>query len=196
MSQFDLCVIGSGPGGQKAAIQAAKLGRKVCVVERMEVVGGVAINTGTIPSKALREAVISLTSGQDPLLARRDELGQEITVEQLMASCQHVIRIERNMVLQQLKRNRVQLLSGHARFVDKNAITAIGHAGQETITADKFIVAVGTTPARPENIPFDDRYIITTDELLNLKRLPSSMIVVGGGVIGTEYASIFSNLGV
>ncbi|MCP4601100.1 MAG: Si-specific NAD(P)(+) transhydrogenase, partial [Proteobacteria bacterium] len=108
----------------------------------------------------------------------------------------HVIRIERNMVLQQLKRNRVQLLSGHARFVDKNAITAIGHAGQETITADKFIVAVGTTPARPENIPFDDRYIITTDELLNLKRLPGSMIVVGGGVIGTEYASIFSNLGV
>ncbi len=196
MIHFDLCVIGSGPGGQKAAIQAAKLGRKVCIVERMEVVGGVAINTGTIPSKALREAVISLTSGQDPLLARRDELGQEITVEQLMASCQQVIRIERSMVLQQLKRNNVQLLSGHARFIDEKAIIAAGHTGQETITADKFIIAVGTTPARPQSIPFDARYIITTDELLNLKRLPGSMIVVGGGVIGTEYASIFANLGV
>ncbi len=196
MSHYDLCVIGSGPGGQKAAIQATKLGHKVCIVEQMEVIGGVAINTGTIPSKALREAVLSLTHGRDPLLAQRDELGQEITIEQLMRSCQQVIQIERQTVFRQLKRNGVRLLSGHARFVDGQTITATGHAGDETISADKFIIAVGTTPARPTQVPFDDTYVLTTDELLGLKRLPGSMIVVGGGVIGTEYASIFSNLGI
>jgi NAD(P) transhydrogenase len=196
MSHFDLCVVGSGPGGQKAAIQAAKLGKRVCVVERMEVVGGVAINTGTIPSKALREAVISLTRGRDPLLARRDESGREITIERLMSSCQRVIQIERSIVLGQLGRNGVELVSGHARFVGPGTVAVAGRAEEKTITADKFIVAPGTNPARPGHVPFDEEYVITSDELLTLTHLPESMIVVGGGVIGTEYASIFAELGI
>lgn len=196
MTEYDLCVIGSGPGGQKAAIQAAKMGRKVCIVERMETVGGVAINTGTIPSKALREAVLSLTRGQDPELVIRDHSGQTVTIERLMASCYRIINIERQIVLRHLARNGITLVSGHARFVDERTVKIEGTAGEETIVADNFIIAVGTVPARPSDIPFDDEYIITTDELLELPRLPKTMIVVGGGVIGTEYASIFLELGI
>ncbi len=196
MLTCDLCVIGSGPGGQKAAIQAAKLGHKVVVVERMETVGGVAINTGTIPSKALREAVLSLTKGRDPILARKDETGREVTVESLMGSCQRVIRIERQIVYRHLKRNGIKVIFGHARFIDDQKVEVKGAERTETVAADKFIVAVGTSPAKPDGIPFDGERIITSDELLTLPKLPKTMIVIGGGVIGTEYASIFAELGV
>ena len=196
MTEYDLCVIGSGPGGQKAAIQAAKLGQKVCIVERMETVGGVAINTGTIPSKALREAVLSLTGGNDSELVLRDDSGQIVTIERLMASCYRIINIERQIVLRHLARNGITLVSGHARFVDEHTVSVVGINGEEKILAHNFIIAVGTMPARPVDIPFDDQYIVTTDELLGLPRLPKTMIVVGGGVIGTEYASIFAELGI
>ncbi len=196
MLHFDLCVIGSGPGGQKAAIQASKLGRKVCVIERMESVGGVAIHTGTIPSKALREAVVQATGGMDPLSARGDVSLGRITLESIISSCQRIIATEIAIVKTQLERNGVRVISGSGKFVGPNRVTIQGTTSRVTLTADKFILAVGTVPAKPASIPFDGRRIITSDDLLAMTKMPRSMIVIGGGVIGTEFASIFAKLGV
>lgn len=196
MRHFDLCVIGSGPGGQKAAIQAAKLDRSVCVVERMESVGGVAIHTGTIPSKAFRQAIIEATHGKDHLEIRGDTRAGRISIEDLLASCQRIIVAEMEIVRGQLQRNGVSTVTGHARFVGAHRVEVTSSKGAEEITADRFVIAVGTAPARPEEIPFDDELVLTSDDLVKLSRLPRSMIVVGGGVIGTEFASMFARLGV
>ncbi|MCP4291766.1 MAG: Si-specific NAD(P)(+) transhydrogenase [bacterium] len=196
MSDYQLCVIGSGPGGQKAAIQAAKLGKKVCIVERMEQVGGVAIHTGTIPSKALRQAIIEATGGKDHLKVRADIKSGDLTIDVLMASCQRIIATEMEIVLTQLRRNGVDLVQGAGSFKDKNSIIVKSFHGEKVISADRFIVAVGTEPVRPDFIPFDDECILTSDDLLHLSRLPESLVVVGGGVVGTEFASMFSRLGV
>lgn len=197
MRHCDLCVIGSGPGGQKAAIQAAKLGKDVVVIERMDVVGGVAINTGTIPSKALREAVVAATSAHNvapgmgvPVVSR------ETRVQQLLESCNRVIRSEVELVRKQLASNGVEVIHGHGSFIDAHTVQADGPRGVERITAENILIGVGTSPARPETVPFDRRVIITSDELLRMETLPRTMIVVGGGVIGTEYASMLAALGV
>lgn len=196
MLEFDLCVIGSGPGGQKAAIQAAKFGRRVCVVERMESVGGVALHTGTIPSKALREAIIKATYGYDPWSTRADVQRGHITIEKLMDSCQKIIAQEIHIVRSQLERNGVILLNGIARFEDSETVYVEGNRFKGRVRAEKFIVAVGTVPAKPGEIPFDGESIFTSDDLIQLKSIPKSMLVLGGGVIGTEYASMFARLGV
>ena len=196
MADFDLCVIGSGPGGQKAAIQAAKFGKTVCVVERMQQVGGVAIHTGTIPSKALRQAIIEATGGRDHLRVRAAVKAGNLSIGELLASCQRIIATEMEIVSVQLRRNGITLVQGEASFKDKNTVTVKSSQGNSEISADKFIVAVGTEPVRPDYIPFDEECILTSDDLLFLKRLPESLIVVGGGVIGTEFASMFSRLGV
>ena len=194
---FDLCVVGSGPAGQKCAIQAAKLGKTVCVVEQMEAVGGVAINTGTIPSKALREAVVAV------LAARKhaDDVGsgaldrtKELSL--LIDYCQRVIRAEIEVVRRQLLDNGIELMHGTASLLDANRIGVDGRHTTETIDATHILLAPGTTPARPAHVPFDGEKIVTTDELLHLPYLPQTLIVVGGGVIGTEYASMLSALGV
>ncbi|MEO1128505.1 MAG: Si-specific NAD(P)(+) transhydrogenase [Planctomycetota bacterium] len=200
MSQdrYDLCVIGSGPAGQRAAVQAAKLGRRVAIVERREVVGGVAINTGTIPSKALREAVLRLTGA-------RSKLGPEggggrsrhdITIEDLTYWCQQVIRHEIGVVRDQLDRNDIDMLTGTAEFRDEHSIIFRHGNEQGVLEADHFYIATGTKPARPDDIDFDATHIVDADGLLNLHRLPRTMMVVGGGVIGTEYASMMQALGV
>ena len=194
---FDLCVVGSGPAGQKCAIQAAKLGKTVCVVEQMEAVGGVAINTGTIPSKALREAVVAV------LAARKhaDDVGggtidrtKELSL--LIDYCQRVIRAEIEVVRRQLLDNGIELMHGGASLLDANRIVVDGRHATETIDATHILLAPGTAPARPAHVPFDGEKIVTTDELLHLPYLPQTLIVVGGGVIGTEYASMLSALGV
>lgn len=196
MRHFDLCVIGSGPGGQKAAIQAAKHDRQVCVIEKMESVGGVAIHTGTIPSKAFRQAIIHATHGKDHLAIRGEVKAGRVTIEDLLASCQKIILAEMEIVRGQLQRNGVTTITGHAGFVDPHRVSVESSRGADEITADKFVLAVGTIPARPADIPFDDDYVLTSDDLVKLKKLPRSMIVVGGGVIGTEFASMFARLGV
>ncbi|HYE02859.1 MAG TPA: Si-specific NAD(P)(+) transhydrogenase [Phycisphaerales bacterium] len=196
MPQFDLCVIGSGPGGQKAAIQAARLGRSVCVVEKMEFVGGVAINTGTIPSKALREAVL------DVLAARRrgseafDALDRRRQLAELAAATQRVVRAEIDIARSQLVTAGVEIYSGVGSLVDQHTVQVQAARGTQSIHANHILIAAGTTPARPPGIPFDDVNVITSDEIIRLPYLPRSMIVVGGGVIGTEYASMLSALGV
>jgi len=197
MAHYDLLVIGTGPAGQKAAIQAAKLGKKVGIVERKEVVGGVCINTGTIPSKSLREAVLYLSGfRQRSLYGQGYRLKETITIEDLAFRANHVIKNEVRIVENQMARNRVDMIYGTASFVDQHRLR-IQQAGRETEhEAEYFVIAVGTEPARPAEVPFDEESIIDTDGLLRLKRIPDSIVIVGGGVIGTEYASILATLGV
>ncbi len=197
MAHYDLLVIGSGPAGQKAAIQAAKLGKKVGIIERKEVLGGVCINTGTIPSKALREAVMHLTGfRQRGLYGATYRVKPDITMEDLVFRANHVVTREIEVVRHQMARNRVDVIYGSAGFVDTHRL-AITQA-DKTIehSADFMVIAVGTVPVRPDAIPFDGDTIIDTDELLALKQLPASLTIVGGGVIGCEYASILATLGI
>lgn len=198
MRHFDCVVIGTGPAGQKGAIQAAKLGKRVGIVEKNAVLGGAQINTGTIPSKALREAALHLTgAGKRGLYGNSSRIKKRITISDLAAVSQQVIRHERDVIHDQFERNGVEQLWGAGRFQSPNELFIDRPDDtSEVITADKFLVAVGTRPARPDNIPFNDRSIFTSDELLRLDHLPRTMIVVGGGVIGSEYACIMATLGV
>ncbi len=196
--EYDLVAIGSGPGGQKAAIAAAKLGKHVAVVERKDMVGGVCVNTGTIPSKTLREAVIYLTGmSMRHLYGESYRVKQDITVQDLLARTQHVIGREIEVVRSQLFRNRVDLLPGTGTFLDQHRIKIDRgeHGEQRIVTADKVVIATGTRPARPDSVEFDERRIIDSDGILALEALPESMVVVGAGVIGIEYASMFAALG-
>ena len=197
MAHYDLLVIGTGPAGQKAAVQAAKLGKKVGIIERKEVVGGVSTNTGTIPSKALREAVLYLAGfRQRTLYGAEYRLKKTITIEDLAFRANHVIKNEIEIVQNQMARNGIDLIYGEASFVDPHRIN-IQRTGTTTEhRAHVIVIAVGTEPARPADIPFDKDTIIDTDGLLTLKHLPTSMVIVGGGVIGTEYASILAMIGV
>jgi NAD(P) transhydrogenase len=194
--EYDLLVIGCGPGGQKAGIAAAKLGRRAAVVERRDVVGGVCVNTGTIPSKSLREAVLYLTG-----LAQRDLYGQSyrvkenITMDDLSRRTHHVVGREIEVVRDQLSRNRVDLLQGTGGFVDEHTISVRSGAGERRVSADKIIIAAGTRPARPASVAFDDVHIFDSDGILGLREIPRTLIIVGAGVIGIEYASIFAALG-
>jgi NAD(P) transhydrogenase len=197
VSDYDVLVLGSGPGGQRAAIAAAKLGKKVAIVERRDMIGGVCINTGTIPSKTLREAVVYLTG-----LSQRDMYGSsyrvkdEITKDDLMSRTHHVTSRQIDVIRSQLRRNRVALLQGMGRFTDPNTIEIQDGSGQaQVVTADKIIIATGTKPARPKTVDFDNRTIIDSDGILDLAELPQTMVVVGAGVIGIEYASMFAALG-
>jgi NAD(P) transhydrogenase len=191
MAQYDLLVIGSGPAGQKAAVQAAKLGKTVGIIERKAVVGGVSTNTGTIPSKALREAVLYLSGfRQRNLYGTGYRLKETVTIEDLAFRANHIIKNEIEIVQDQMARNRIDLIFGEARFVIQQAGTSTEHY------AHVIVIAVGTVPTRPANIPFDDHTIIDTDGLITLKHLPTSIVIVGGGVIGTEYASILAMIGV
>jgi NAD(P) transhydrogenase len=197
MFDFDVLVIGSGPGGQKAAIAASKLGRRAAVVERRHMLGGVCINTGTIPSKTLREAVLYLTGlNQREMYGQSYRLKEDITVADLGARTQHVIGREVDVIRSQLARNRVRLLNGTARFDDPHTVAIADDSGAEQkVTAEKIVIAAGTRPARPDSVDFDDRAIIDSDGVINLEHIPQSMVVVGAGVIGIEYASMFAALG-
>jgi NAD(P) transhydrogenase len=197
MAHYDLLVIGTGPAGQKAAVQAAKLGKKVGIIERKEVVGGVSTNTGTIPSKALREAVLYLAGfRQRTLYGAEYRLKKTITIEDLAFRANHVVQNEIEIVQDQMARNGIDLIYGDACFIDAHRLHIQRADTMTEHRAHVIVVAVGTEPARPAEIPFDEDTIIDTDGLLTLKHLPTSMVIVGGGVIGTEYASILAMIGV
>jgi NAD(P) transhydrogenase len=197
MDDFDVLVIGSGPGGQKAAIAAAKLDRKVAIVERPLMLGGVCLNTGTIPSKTLREAVLYLTGlDQREMYGQSYHVKDEITIGDLTARTQHVVSREADVVRSQLTRNRVAILVGTAHFTGPTTVEIVDAEGRSRdVAADKIIVATGTKPARPASVEFDDRTIVDSDGILKLERIPRSMVVAGAGVIGIEYASMFAALG-
>lgn len=198
---LDLLVIGSGPGGQRAAIQAAKLGKRVAVVERRERVGGVSIHTGTVPSKTLRQAIIEDIAGRgvdipDPLNPERQRAAAAQFLRERTA---RVIADETALVRDQFRRNGVGLLMGDAAFVDDHTIRITDHlaeVSETTVTADHIVIAVGTVPARPDGVDFDERRVIDSDGILRLEdHVPPTMTVVGGGVIGIEYTSMFAAMG-
>jgi NAD(P) transhydrogenase len=193
----DLLVIGSGPSGQRAAIQAAKLGKRVAVAERRDRLGGVSIHTGTIPSKTLRQAVLEHLA-QRPLdvldPTRLDESDRQ-AVRELLDRTTRVVAAETAVVREQFRRNHVGLLPGEACFEGDHTVRIQGI--EEPINAGRLVIAVGSRPARPESVAFDDRTVIDSDGLLRLeRRVPRTMTVVGAGVIGIEYASMFGALGV
>jgi NAD(P) transhydrogenase len=194
---FDLLVIGSGPGGQKAAIAAAKLERRVAIVERTQMLGGVCVNTGTIPSKTLREAVLYLTGlDQREMYGQNYRVKDEITIADLTARTRHVVSKENDVVRSQLTRNRVAILTGTARFTSPTSVEIPEADGRvREVTAANIVIATGTRPARPDTVAFDERTIMDSDGILQLDRVPRSMLVAGAGVIGIEYASMFAALG-
>lgn len=197
MADYDLLVIGTGPAGQKAAVQAAKLGKRVGLIERKTVVGGVCTNTGTIPSKSLREAVLYLSGfRQRHLYGAGYRVQKSVTIKDLAFRSNYVIKNDIEVVRNQMARNHIDLIFGTARFLDLHRILVDHEGTSTTYRAHTIIIAVGTEPARPADIPFDGHSIIDTDGLLTLKDLPTSMVIVGGGVIGTEYASILAAIGV
>lgn len=196
---YDLLVIGSGPAGQRAAIQAAKLGKRVAIVERKAVVGGVCINTGTIPSKTLRETVLHLSGYRERgLYGASYTVKQNITMSDLLMRTDHVISHEIDVTRHQLLRNRVELFAAAASFVDPHTIRlndVIGH-GWRDVTAAYVVIATGTAATQDAHIPFDGQRIFISDDILRLEQLPRTLAVVGAGVIGLEYASMFAALGV
>ncbi len=197
MDNYDLIVIGSGPAGQRAAIQGSKAGKRVAVVERREVVGGTCINTGTIPSKTMREAVLHLSGyNYHNIYGVHYRVKEKITMEDLAFRVQHVIKTEIDVTQAQLSRNNIEMLTGAAAFVDPNHIRVDSVRGATTYEAERIIIATGTKPAVSDKVPLNGRNIVNSDQVLDLKQVPRTLIVVGGGVIGVEYACMFAVLGV
>ena len=194
---YDLVVIGSGPAGQKAALGAAKLGRRVAVVEREQHVGGVCIHTGTIPSKAIREAVLHLTGIRErSVYGDGYAVKQRITMQDLLYRCRHVVRTEVDVIRAQMARNNVAMLFGDASFVDPHTVRVARGDEATVVRAKHVLIATGTEPARPPAVPFLPGRVIDSNGLLELAELPRSITIVGGGVIGTEYACMLAAVGV
>lgn len=193
---FDLLVIGSGPAGQRAAIQAAKLGKRAVIIERNKYVGGVALHTGTIPSKTLRETILYLTGWDQRSFYGHDyRLKSEITVEDLRHRLDFTIEHEMEVIHDQLTRNNIDVIYGTASFIDPHTINIIQQKGNtSTLTAENILIATGTRPRRPENIDFDDLTITDADGLLTATALPASITIIGAGVIGVEYAAMLNAL--
>ncbi len=195
--EYDLLVIGSGPAGQKAAIQAAKLRKHVAVIERGEGVGGVCVNTGTIPSKTIREAVLYLTGlNQRGIYGQGYRLREQIEASDIRERMRQVVERERSVVRDQLLRNHVHLISGVARFVDpRTVVVEDGTGGERRLSAATFVIGTGSVPAKVPDVEFNDLTVFDSDTILRLERIPDSLVIVGAGVIGLEYASMFAALG-
>ncbi|WP_293677444.1 Si-specific NAD(P)(+) transhydrogenase [uncultured Phenylobacterium sp.] len=195
--RYDMIVIGSGPAGRRAAVQAAKLRKRVLVVERGQRVGGVSVHTGTIPSKTLRETVLNLSGWRERgFYGRAYRAKKDITAEDLRKRLDITLGHEVEVLEHQFTRNLVDTVRGSAEFIDPHTIIVEGPDGQAIYAADRFVIAAGTRPYRPGHIGFDGVNIVDSDEILNLERIPRQLIVVGASVIGVEYASIFSTLDV
>jgi NAD(P) transhydrogenase len=194
---YDLIVIGSGPAGQRAAIQAAKFGKRVALIERREVVGGACINTGTIPSKTMREAVMHLSGyNYQNIYGVNYRVKEKITMADLSFRVQHVIKTEIDVVQAQLSRNGIDVITGVASFLDAHHVRAVNTRGQSDFEGEIIVIATGTKPASSPKVPFNNRTIINSDQILEMPEVPRTLIVVGGGVIGVEYTCMFAALGV
>jgi NAD(P) transhydrogenase len=198
LNRHDFVVIGSGPSGRRAAIQAAKLGKSVLVVEKGRRVGGVSVHTGTIPSKTLRETVLNLSGWRERgFYGRSYRAKQDIAASDLMARLHMTLDHEVDVLEHQFNRNGVHMLKGIARFLDAHRIEVFTPAGDcHVVESDRFLIAVGTRPHRPADVPFNGSTVLDSDEIVEIAHLPRSLTVVGAGVIGVEYATIFSALDV
>jgi NAD(P) transhydrogenase len=197
MQTYDLIVIGSGPAGQRAAIQAAKVGKRVAVVEQREVLGGVCINTGTIPSKTMREAVLHFSGYQyQNIYGINYRVKDKITMADLSFRVQHVIKTEIDVTQAQLSRNNIDVLIGQGSFIDPTHVQVENSRGKTQCEAPHVILATGTKPAVSPRVPLNGRTIISSDQVLQMPDIPRTLIVVGGGVIGVEYTCMFATLGV
>ena len=197
MPHYDMVVIGSGPSGQRAAVQAAKLGKAVAICERRELVGGVCVNTGTIPSKTFREGALYLSGFiQRNIYGQSYVVKENITMADLVSRCNMVINREVDIIRHQMQRNQVIVIDGMARFLSDRELEITSESSRIQISADNIVIAVGTESAHPTEVNIDGRTVVTADEVLDIPELPRTMTVVGGGVVGMEYASIFAALGV
>lgn len=198
MDAYDLVVIGSGPAGRRAAVQAAKLGRSVLVVENRLRVGGVSVHTGTIPSKTLRETVLNLSGWRERgFYGRSYRVKQEIDGKDLGMRLGKTLEHEIEVLEHQFQRNGVRTMAGQARFNSPHAMVVTNAEGEERpVTFDRCLIAVGTVPFHPPSIPFNGVNIIDSDDIIETPKVPRSLTVIGAGVIGIEYATIFSALDV
>jgi NAD(P) transhydrogenase len=205
-SPYDLVCIGSGPAGQRGAVQAAKLGKRVALVEQRRVVGGICLDTGTIPSKTFREAVLAFAGRSRPFEAGEgvegagaggsgDHRSGPPSAPELMARVSEVVAKESNVIADQLARNYIEVVRGAASFRDPHCLVVRGGGLERELQAASILIAVGTRPAPPPGVPVDGQTIITSDDVMQLARIPRTMVVVGAGVIGIEYASMFARLG-
>jgi NAD(P) transhydrogenase len=196
-NSYDLIVVGSGPAGQKAAICGAKLRKKVAVIERKRTIGGVCVHTGTIPSKTFREAILYLSGlRQRTFYGRGYALKENISMQDLIFRADAVMAREIEVIKAQLRRNRVTVFEGNARFVDAHTMEVASDDGFTMLRGDNFVIACGTRPAHDAEIPIDGKRIFDSDQVHELQELPRELIVVGAGIIGLEYASMFAALGV
>lgn len=194
--RYEYIVIGGGPAGTSAAIQASKLGKRVLLVEKTQIVGGATVHSGTIPSKILRETVLFLSGWRRRgMYARNYKVKDRVTAEDLMQRLQATLSQEVEIIQQQLRRHKIDIAYGHARFVDGQKISVEDHSGHFTeYEAEKFLISVGSKTRRPDNVAFDGEAIIDSDEIINMNRIPKKLLVVGAGVIGLEYATIYKAL--
>ena len=194
---YDLIVVGSGPAGQKAAICAAKMRKKVAVVERKRTIGGVCVHTGTIPSKTFREAILYLSGlRQRTFYGRGYALKENISMQDLVFRADSVMAREIEVIKAQLRRNRVTVYEGNARFLDPHSMEVASDEGYTLLRGTNFVIACGTRPAHSADIPIDGKRIFDSAQVHELEALPRELIVVGAGIIGLEYASMFAALGV
>ncbi|MFN3207608.1 MAG: Si-specific NAD(P)(+) transhydrogenase [Roseovarius sp.] len=198
MSHYDLIIIGSGPAGRSAAIQAGKLKRRVLVVDRKDRLGGVSVHTGTIPSKTLRETVLNLSGYRErSFYGRSYRVKDDIGAQDLKMRLHKTLDYEVDVLEHQFNRNHVDDLHGFASFTGPNAIDVATEAGETiSLTADRFLISTGTKTYRPDYVPFNGKTVVDSDEFLELGQIPRSLVVVGAGVIGVEYATMFSALDV
>jgi NAD(P) transhydrogenase len=195
MLSYDLIAIGSGPAGQGAAVQAAKLGKRAAIVERQGVLGGTSMNSGTIPSKTLRAAIVELMGRSQGIYRRSDRGKIELTIDDLLWRAQQVIEQEQVAIQDELRRNRVDVLNGEATFVDTHTIQITSADGCRRAAAKRVVIAVGTSPSRPPTVDFDDRVVLDSDGILGLTSIPQTLTVVGANPVGLEYASMAAALG-
>jgi len=197
MQNYDLIVIGSGPGGQRAAIQGAKAGKRVAIIESQTAIGGVCVNTGTIPSKTMREAVLHLSGFYSKNFYGANRNGMEkITMSDLLFRVQRVIENEASVTQDQLRRNGVEVVHGVGKFMDAHNLRVDSGIGFAELRGEYVVIATGTKPASNPKVPINGRNIIDSDQILHMPHIPRTLIVVGGGVVGVEYASMFAPLGV
>ncbi|MEE9615161.1 MAG: Si-specific NAD(P)(+) transhydrogenase [Thermodesulfobacteriota bacterium] len=204
MKNYDVLIVGSGPGGEKAAVQASKLGKSVAVIERSPYIGGAGLHTGTLPSKTLRETAVFLAAFKErAALGFQCTLGRDVALGELIHRKSEVIRKQMGVVIDQLSRNNIEVVYGEASFKDPHTLLVStpeggegGEGGSEELRGEVIVLAPGTSPARPPGVPFEEDDIYDSDTILDLNKIPGSLTVVGGGVIGCEYACIFACLGV